>query len=352
MSQQELIPEWKIKLNGSDLSHEIVSDVLGVEVEQHINGADTFDITLSAWDAVSQELKWIDDGSFAEGSELEVLAGYGEELESLIVGEVVALQINYSAENPPVLQVEGHDKLHRFRRGRKSQTFVDIKDSELAIQIAQEMQLQTNVEDSEIVHRHLFQFNQSNIDFLQERARRIHYELDILDGVLNFRKAPYHQGKTINLNYREDLKNFNVRVSTLSQVKKVVVKGWNTTSKETIVGLGQIGDEAGMMGGSNLGVSLAENAFGEFEEVIIDKPVFDQAEADQIAKAVFNRMNLEYIKADGECIGNAKVKAGEVLEIDRLGRRLSGLYYLAMVHHIIDSDGYVTRFTCQRNATS
>ncbi len=351
-TQQELVPGWKIKLDGSELATDLVPDVTSVEVEQHVDGADAFDLTVNVWDVVSQDFQWLDDGTFEVGRELEVLIGHGEDLESLIRGEIVALRVDYGAEMAPVLHVEGYDQLHRFRRGRQTQTFTNVKDSQVAEQIAQDMQLQAEVEDSRIVHAHLFQVNQSNVDFLRERARRIHYQLDVIDGTLLFRPAAHGRGKTTQLSYRDDLKSFSVRLSTQSQVKKVVVKGWNPAAKEAIVGLGQVGDEATRMGGQNLGPSVAADAFGDFEELILDRAVFDQSEADQIAKALFDHMSLQFIKAEGECIGNAQIRAGEVVEIGNLGQRLSGLYCLAVAHHVIDEEGYRSRLACQRNATS
>lgn len=349
---QELTPGWRIRLDGVDLSPEVVPDVLSVEVEQHVDGADTFTIAVNVWNALAQDFQWLDDDVFVEGGELEVLVGYGEDLESLIRGEIVALEIDYGAETTPVLRVQGYDKLHRFRRGRHTQTYINVKDSDIAERIAQEMRMQVQTDDSEVVHAHLFQYNQSNIDFLQERARRIDYEVDVVADTLHFRRTANDRGGTLNLNYRDDLKQFNVRLSTLAQVKKVVVRGWDVAAKEAIVGLGQAGDEISRMGGAELGVSLTENAFGEFQELVTDQPVFSQTEADQIAKGIFNRMSLQFIKGEGEAIGNALLRAGEVVEIGNLGRRLSGRYYLTRVQHLIDADGYRTRIDCRRNAVT
>ena len=351
-TQQELIPGWKIRLDGAEISPEVVPDILSVTVEQHVDGADSFNVAVNVWDSEAQDFQWLDDGTFAEGGELEVLAGYGEDLESLIRGEIVALEIDYGADTAPVLEVQGYDKLHRFRRGRRTHTYVNVKDSEIAQNIARDMQMDAEAVDSSIVHAHVFQYNQSNIDFLQERGRRINYEVDVNGGKLYFRPSANDRGKTVSLAYRDDLKQFRVRLSTLSQVNKVVVRGWDIFAKEALVGLGQAGDEVSRMAGSRLGVAVAADAFGEFQDLVANRPVFSQTEADQMAKGIFNRMSLHFVKGEGEAIGNALLRAGEVVEIGKLGRRLSGLYYLTRVQHIIDGDGYRTRFDCRRNAVT
>jgi uncharacterized protein len=349
-THQELIPGFRIRIDGADLASELVPQILSVEVDQYVDGADAFTIGVNIWDSQTQDFQWLDDGTFAEGRALEILAGYGEDLQSLIRGEIVALEVEYGSESSPVLHVQGYDRLHRLRRGRRTRTYVNIKDSEVAERIAREMQLQAQTDDSGLVHAHLFQCNQSPLDFLQERARRIDYEVDVSDGTLYFRRRASGRGKTLTLQYRDDLKQFTVRLSTQTQVKRIVVRGWDPLAKEPIVGLGQAGDEISAMGGSTLGVALAEQAFGESQELVADRPVFSQNEADRMAKGLFNRMSLQFLKGEGEAIGNALLRAGEVVEIGKLGRRLSGNYYLTRVQHIIDGQGYRTCIECHRNS--
>lgn len=351
-TEQELIPGWKLKVDGTELADEIRSHVLSVEVEQHVNGSDCFDVGVSAWDVDQQDFQWLDDGTFAVGAAVEIAIGYGEDQVSLIKGEIVSLEVDYGADESPVLHVVGYDKLHRFRRGRMTKTFENVKDSEIAQRIAQSMNLQADVEDTQVVYPHVFQYNQSNIDFLQERARRIDYEVDVGGDTLRFRRSAHGASETATLGYRDDLKTLHLRLSTREQTKKVVVKGWNVASKEAIVGLGQAGDEITSMGGRSLGAVFAQRAFGDSQEVIVHEPVVSQSDADQVAKAVFNRLNLQFIQADGETVGNASLRAGEVVQLANLGARFSGPYYLCKVKHTIDDEGFRTQISCRRNAQS
>jgi len=350
--RERATPAWKIRLDGSDLDPEVESEILSVEVEQGVDGADAFSFTVNVWDGIRQEMRWLDEGRFAEGSRVEILMGYGESLEPMIEGEIVTLELEASMDMPPVLRVEGYDSLHRFRRGTKTRSFSEIKDSQVAEQIARDLQLTPQVEDSEIVHPYLLQVNQTDIDFLQERGRRIHYELQVENGSLVFRKTANNTGKVEELRYGENLKSMTMRLSTLSQVDQVVVRGWNPGSKEPIVGLGRQGDETSTMGGNHLGVTITTGAFGTSKRVFVDRQVFDQAEADQMAKALFNAMSLDFVQGEGEALGNPNLKAGRVVEIGNLGERFSGLYYLKSVRHLMDPQGYVTHLTCQRNATT
>jgi phage protein D len=350
-TNQELTFGTTVKLDGRDLQPELAADLLGVEVEQHANGADAFELSVNIWDVERQDFKWLDDGTFVEGGAVNISMGYGEGKLPLFEGEIVALEVAYHADESPVLLVQGYDKLHRFRRGRNSRSWTDRKDSDIAREIAGQLNLRAEVTDTTLVHKHLMQYNQSDLDFLLERARRIHYELDIEQGALVFRPSAHADGKTETLEYRRDLQTLDLRLSTIDQVSKVAVRGWNPVTKEAIVGLAALGQERSM-GGTSTGAASADTAFGDHQLSVVEPIMFDQGEADQVAKALFDAVSLKFIEAEGQTIGRPSLRAGEVVEIKKLGRRFSGRYYVTRVLHVSDADGYRTQFTCRRNAQS
>jgi len=80
--------------------------------------------------------------------------------------------------------------------------------------------------------------------------------------------------------------------------------------------------------------------------------VQSQEEADQVAKQRFSEMALGYIKGDGVCIGDPRMRAGIVIQIDGVGARFSGLYYVTATEQSFSvAKGYRTRFAVRRNAT-
>jgi phage protein D len=345
-------PAVKIFAGGSELPAETALDVLDVKVSDYVEGASAFTITFNNWKSDLQEFKSIGQDQLAEGTEVEVKVGFVDSLSSLIVGEITALEPEFPESETPTLKVHGYDRLHRFRRGRKTRSFLEMKDSEIAQKIAGELQLRADVEDTQITHEYVLQSNQSNIDFLLERARRINYEVVVKDKTLFFRKASNNKSKVVSIEFGLTLKSFYPRLSTMGQVSEVVVQGWNHKTKEAIVGRAQQGDELSKMSGTKLGVAISESAFTATTNVVVDKPVFSQGEANQIAKGLFNEMTVDFITGEGSAIGNTDIRAGKVVELLKLGERFSGLYYVTSSTHTIDRKGYATRFTVARNATS
>jgi phage protein D len=344
-------PSFKLFVRGRELPVETALDVLDLRVSDYVEGAGTFTIRFNVWHSDKQEFKLLDDSTLSEGTEVEVKIGFVDNLKSMMKGEVTALEPEFSDTESPTLKVHGYDLLHRFRRGRKTRSFTNMKDSQIAEQIAGELNLSGQADDTEIAHEYVLQANQTDVDFLLERARRINYEVIVKDKTLLFRKAANNTGKVITLQYGLTLKSFYPRLSTLRQVSEVVVQGWNPKKKEAISGRARAGDENSKMSGSKLGSAISESAFFKTQSFIVDKPIFSEGEAAQIAKGKFNELAVEFITGEAVGIGNTDVRAGVVVELKGLGKRFSGLYYVTSSTHVIDQSGYTTRFMLERNST-
>lgn len=345
-------PESRVLINGVEIPPDLRVDVLEIMVAQHVEGGDMFDITVNVLDSDTLRLKWVDAQEFTPGNRIDIQVGYRGTLTTILSGEITALSVKYEPQQAATARVQGFDRLHRLRRGKRTRAFNAVKDSQLAEQIAGELGLTPKVEDSGIVHTYLLQNNLSDIDFLLMRARRIRYEVLITDQSLVFRPAANHLGATRSFEYQKDLKCFHPRLSTANLAGELTVRGWNPATKEAILGVGRPGDETSRMDGQQVGPALVDASFGKTSEALVEIPVASQAEADQIAKAMFNDMALGFITGDGEVVGTSDVRAGTTIRLVGLGTRFTGLYYVRRAEHRIGPKiGYVTKFNVVRNTS-
>lgn len=352
MPDANATPESRILINDVAIAPELRVDILEIMVAQHVEGGDLFDISINALNSENQQIKWIDSDDLSPGNRIEIQCGYRGELTTLLKGEITALKVDYGSDQPTVVRLQGFDRLHRLRRGKKTRAFNEIKDSQLAERIAGELNLTPDVQDSGIVHPYLLQNNLSDIDFLLMRARRIRYEVLVVGSKLVFREAKNNLGESVSLEYPKDLKWFQPRLTTANVVSELTVRGWNPATKAAILGVARGGDETSLMGGQKAGPALAETAFGKAPDAIVEMPVATQAEADQIAKALYNEMALGLISGDGEAVGNTSLMPGTTARLNGLGTRFSGLYYIRRAEHrIAPKTGYVTKFQVVRNAS-
>lgn len=351
-SHQQLVPEFRVFVNGNQLSPEAAATLLAVKVQEDVTAPSMFTLELVNWDMVQLQVTWADDDLFAPGNEVEIQMGYVDAQETLIVGEIVGLEPEFCASRTPTLTVRGYDRRHRLLRGQQTHTFIQMKDSDIASQIASDFGLQAEVEDTGVTLDYVLQHNQTPLAFLQERAQRIGYEVVVEDKTLYFRPYRHEETEILTLNRDSDLIEFYPRLSTLSQVGEVKVRGWNVTDKEAIVGQAGDGDEGAKMGGTTSGPAAGEEAFGQAAATSINRPIFSQAEADRLAQGHFKTMALSYITGEGTCVGRADLRAGTVIAIAGIGERFSGLYYIPSTTHIYAPNrGYRTHFTVRRNAT-
>ena len=344
-------PAFTISVDGSPLPLAVALQVSRIGVEKDVDQPDMFVLELAGGDR-DNETTWIDDDSFALGASLEIKLGYGKTLEAVVSGEITGLEPSYQRGARPQLTVRGHDRRHRLLRGRKTRSFVQQKDSDIAATVASEAGLTAQVEDSQVVHDYVLQPNQTDLEFLRDRASRIQYEVVVDGQTLHYRPVQNAQGEVLTLTPDDDLLEFYPRLSILGQLSELELRGWSPKDKKEIVAQARSGDEVSTMGGSDSGAALADSAFGAAAVLVSDAPVFSQAEADQQASARFNRALLQLVAGDGVCSGRTDLKPGQVIKLDGLGTRFSGQYYVTAVRHrYTPRRAYQTHFEVRRNAT-
>jgi phage protein D len=346
-----LTPDFRLSINGTELPQAARADMVSVRVLSDVGAAGMFTFTLICWDGQRMQVKWIDDDLFKEGNSVDIQIGYRDKLERVFQGEITGLEPEFPHGEPPKLTVRGYDRRHRLMGKRKTRTFLKMKDSDIASQIAGDWSLQPDVEDTRVTLEYVLQHNQTDFEFLQERARRIGFEMVVTDRSLRFGRRKNEGSGVLTLNREVELLEFNVRSTTMGQLEEVLVQGWDPKAKEGVVARSGIGDER-PMGGSASGPATVQRAFGGTGAASVSLPVLSREEADQLAGGWFDEMALNHVEGEGLCIGRPELRPGTLIEIQGLGRRFSGVYYVMSTEHsFTPGAGYRTAFTVRRNAT-
>jgi phage protein D len=345
-------PTFRIDINGRPLPKKAHNDVLNVKVTDSVDGISCFELLVNIWDPTLQEYIWIDEAQFAEGNKVVIKVGFLEQTEISVEGEITGLEPIFEKDRTPVMIVRGYDLLHRLKRGRQTRTFAEITDSALAAQLASEAGLRSGVQDTAVRHAYLMQNNQSNYDFLKERADRLGYEPFVKQDTLLFRPKSATRSEAVKLHYGTTVKSFYPLLTTLDQVSRVEARGWDPLTKQPIIAQANSDDVvAGKLKGRRFGSAISAAVFGDKDDFLVRTPVFSEAEARQIAAGNVNRRALGFIRGEAAVIGTPKLKAGDLVIFTKLGTRFSGEYYVTSSTHIIDETGYTTEITVERTAT-
>jgi phage protein D len=347
------LPALRISTNGAVLPDEAQNDLLAVRVHEDVGALSMFALQLNNWDDAQRGVKWVDQPLFREGNEVKIQMGYegAGGLVTVMVGEITGLEPEFSVDEPFTLTVRGYDRRHRLSRGHKTRSFVKMKDSDIARRLASEGGLRPQVVDTKVQLEYVLQHNQTDLEFLHERARRIGYEVVVDDRTLHFRPPPFDKPATVTLSLGDDLAEFSPRLTTMTQVGQLEVHGWDPKQKRAIIGQARAGQERAKMGGTVSGPQAGARATGKSRGVGVQRPVFTQGEADQMAQGALDDIALSFITGDGVCMGDPELRAGIVVNIAGAGRRFSGLYYVTSATHTITAGQYSTAFTVKRNAT-
>ncbi len=350
--ENPLVPNFEIIINGSPLPVEAKLHIQSVIVDHEVNIPGMFSLELTGSDSQDDQTTWLNDETlFVVGNVVEIQLGYEDELETLIIGEITGLEAEFSFDRLPSLVVRGYDRLHHLQRGRKTQTFSQQTDSQIASTIAQGAGLTAQVEDSQVVHNYVLQREQTDLAFLQQRAKTIHYEVKVEDKTLLFEPVAHTDNESITLSFVDDLISFSPRLSSIRPVSELNVRGWNVKEKQAIVAQTTVGAEGATMGGETSGPALVEESFNAVSSTMSYHPILSQAEADQMAQAHYQRLALTLIEAEGSCWGRTDLRVSQVIKLEGIGSRFSGQYYVtATVHHYQAQSGYRTYFTVQRNS--
>ena len=290
--------------------------------------------------------------STKQGDAVEVKVKVGDGSDTVIFkGEVVGVEPFYKPGGKSKCTIRAFNRLHRLTRGRFSKTFLKATDQKMAGDMAKAAGLKVDSgSDPSITHEHVYQHNQTNLEFLLLRARRIGFDVWCEDKTLFFKETDKKKDSGIELKLEDPeagflLTSFHPRISSAGQVSKVVVRGWNPEDKEEIVGEA----EAKALGmGSETGNDAAKPFGGGVTTYEVDHPVFSVDEAKAVAQGRLHELQMNYITADAAVVGKPELKPGVVVKVtvntEDSSDQFNGMYMISgATHRYTHSDGGKSR---------
>lgn len=325
---------YEVLVDGTRVGGPETTPLASITVEQSIRLPDSFTLEFP-----DDGFAIFDSGVIDIGSKVEISLDGGQDVTPVTVGEVTSISHDGST-----LVAQGFDPAHRLQRGPRTATFIQVTDSDIATKIARNHSLTADVDATRQVHDYVLQYNQSDYEFLLNRAGRIGYDLWVSDDTLHF-KQKVESESNVRLRWKEDLLEVRVRGSSVERSDEVVVTGWNSLQKEMVEGRSTDRDTGTTAGISDEVASRARSAFGEVTRTMATRPVASQSEADEMARSLALLASGGEVVVRGVSRGDALLRAGGKVELEGLGQRLSGEYFVTEVTHTINQrNGFRSRF--------
>ncbi|TWD79389.1 uncharacterized protein involved in type VI secretion and phage assembly [Kribbella amoyensis] len=345
------------------LAGALADTIIRVLVDQARGLPGMFELAFAAGDRADAVL-----AALAIGTEVGVAAASPErpgDPRLLISGEVTALEAEY--DEIAVLVVRGYTEEHRLQRARRTRTFVNMSDSDIAIKVARDAGLTVGtVPPTRVVHEHVGQVNQTDWEFLTARADALGLETGVDHGEFFFGQRP--AGAPCPLHLGDNLLAFAPRISTGNLPTEVEVRAWDPLAAKvvserrdvladgTVVGADLRATVAKSNGRPSVSPGRATDPAGAgpgpvpsaAAEVVGDRPVGDGPSMGpalrELAAGLAQRVGDTFAEASGESIGDPWLSAGRTVEVSGVAAPFAGQWLVTRARHELVDGRYRTTF--------
>ncbi|MEW5770361.1 MAG: contractile injection system protein, VgrG/Pvc8 family [Pseudomonadota bacterium] len=350
--QSATLPEIQV---GGRARPELARDLASLSMEEDIEGMKRLHFTLVAIGpragATAEGLNWLDGQVLDFGSELSVSMGPSDARAPVFKGKVSSLVLEMRQGRAPEVDCLAEDRLMELRLTRRFKTYESVSDADLVREIAARHGLAAQVAVDGPTHAVVQQWNQSDLAFLRERARRLAADVWVSDDGLHMAGRAQRQGSRITLIQGNNLIEARIAADLAHQRGAVRVGGYDDGSRDGIdeeAGADVVTAEAQ---GSRHGVEVLERAFGAGRDSHRTREVpLDGRQAASLARAAMLTRARRFVTVAGVADGTPSLGVGSLLRLERVGPMFEGEgYYVTRVRHRFDlTHGYRTHFEAER----
>jgi hypothetical protein len=372
-------PDFEVRIDGQPIPPALRAAVGSVSHQDGIEGADRVEMTIA-----NPGLRWLDDPLVRVDNGFRLFLGYAPDpLEEVFVGEITGVEPTFPNGSVPTIRIVAQDFINRMTKGTKDRAFkieipsignfplpdaavvalvsglnglIPLPDpvgGPLSIVLALATAIAFPSSAQEGVRR---QRGTSDFAFLSQIARENGWQMYIdhtaepRGRILRFQFLIQDPTPATSLKWGSSLKNFSPRLTTVGDVFGVSARVWvDTLQMEFVIVVSWDFDRA------SLNLVVYPGAIGPLEAVlgkeaaertISIKPSGYAVAPLQILKELLPRL-MNRLTGSGSSIGDLKLKAGRVVELEGLGSEFSGPYRLTSVTHTLDSGGFQSSFTAR-----
>jgi phage protein D len=343
MPSNNALNSVEIKVNGQKVAAAVLDDLYEVIVDTALSLPGSFSLSVANDDPQH-------DQDFQIGKDIEISytpAFASDEAVPVIKGIITAIEPVFTADSSQLLRVRGYEKSIKLTQGTKTRTFCDMKDSDIIQKIAGDAGLTVSVGSTSVQYEHVIQFNQTDWDFIQSRARNLGFLIWMDGDTLKIDKPPSGSA-AVTLAWPGDLKRFEPRETFLGQVAKANAKGWDPKQKTVITSQVTSGNSSPYrsIGETATGASsVTSNVSGSVASNVHNLSLVSTDHAQAVAQAGMDRAEASFVTAEGECRGNPDLAAGKKVKITGVSPKFAGEYLVTQVRHEYSNSDYTTYFS-------
>lgn len=334
ITQNTDLATFSIVINGQPLQQSI--PVFSVVVHREVNRIPTAMISLADGDAGTGQWAVSSGDLFVPGNEVEILAGYQNENESIFKGIVTKQALRVRSQRLE-LEVECKDKAVRMTEVRHSRQFLDQKDSDLIPAILQENELNGEIADTTVTHPEMIQYHCTDWDFINCRLEASGLVCVTADGSVNGIKPELANEAIATLAFGGNIYEFDAEIDARRQYQSVAALGWDSASQA--IAQADAADPGWTTVGNLAPDDLAQ-AVGAQEFNLLHPGRLSTDELQSWADATLLRSRMAFVRGRARIQGFAKAVPGATLTLEGLGDRFNGPVWVSGVRHEISTGNW------------
>lgn len=263
--------------------------------------------------------------------------------EPLFQGELTTVEYIYSPSQVHGVSVRAYDRLHNLQRSQRIDTYEEVTVSKLAQALVPDNISVENDADPGPTWPRLVQSEESDLEFLhQTGARAGRYFCLRQDGLHIMDLAGTGQPALESpLILGKSLLEARIEENSRFSWQSVAAQAWNPLKVETC--------ESGPQRHQQNRIPQADARLSQCrtsERVLADVVVYDNSQAEAIARAELERLAAREVSLWGVAEGDPKLQPGKLIKVEGIASEIAGQYVLTAVNHLINPElGYVSEIS-------
>jgi hypothetical protein len=371
-----LAPEFAIGIGGDAIPAALRGAITSVSYTDGMEGADRVEVSIA-----NPSLQWLDHPMLQVDNAFRLSIGYAPgPLEEVFVGEITGIEPSFPGSGIPTIRLTAQDALQRLQHGTKDRSFrikipsvgnFPLPDPVVAALVSGTNLLVPDLDPiggalSTLISLSTFlafpQFAQmavrkqsgmNDFQFLTEVAKDNGWQMYIdhtaepRGSVLKFQFLVQDYAASLTLRWGASLMEFTPRLTTVGEIDGVSARVWVDSLKmEFVITVNWDFDRASF----NLSIVPGAGELGDLlapGKTTTIKPTSYATAPRKILTELLPKLNNR-LTGSGSTVGDPRIKASRVVNLEGLGQQFSGLYRITSSTHTLDSGGYKTSFQARK----
>ena len=340
---------FTLKINGNSIGTQY--QVVSLLISKEVNRIPSAKIMMYDGDAAAQDFSISNESTFVPGAEIEITAGYHSDESSLFKGIILQHSLKIRDDKSPLLILDCRDKAIKMTVARKNKYFYNQKDSEAVEEICNNYHLSTDLEDTQVQHEAIVQYDCTDWDFIVSRMEANGKLCFANAATITVKNPDYTTTPVLDAVFGSTIIEFDADLDATNQYQSLKAKSWNYSNqaitsvdaeepefiKKSVEGDSTNDNENGNITSSILGSVLSTSEYDVFSGEDIT-----ENELQALADARLQKARMSRCRGRVRIRGYGQVSPGDLINIGGVGDRFNGKVFVSGVRQEIVNGSWNT----------